>query len=164
MRTIAAFITLLLVCGSSVLNAQEARIEEPSPLDKQFMAQQRALIDDIARRSLGSSLSGERDRDLALLQTLLQRQIVKGEQKRELQAMGVVMGDHLAQEFGLHWVIYTDPRGRSRALRYQDSDTYLFPMTMISRRREVGNTETVTDIYNRAAAIINNVAPPLPYQ
>ena len=37
--------------------------------------------------------------------------------------MGVIMGDLLAADLKLHWVIYEDRQGRSRALR--DGERYL---------------------------------------
>mgnify|MGYP001555175410 FL=1 len=78
--------------------------------------------------------------------------------------MGVILGDLLAAEFGLHWMIYQDTHGRSRALRDGDSDTYLFPITMISRRREAGNDTPVTEIYRKASDIITSSRPALPFQ
>jgi hypothetical protein len=78
--------------------------------------------------------------------------------------MGVIMGDLLAAEFDLHWVIYEDRKGRSRALRYRESDNVIFPITMISRRREVGNQTSVADIYQKASDIIATHKPTLPFQ
>jgi len=74
------------------------------------------------------------------------------------------MGDLLAQELNLHWVIYEDSVGRSRALRYKETDNYLFPMTMISRRREAGNLSPVVDIYAQAVKLIKPQLPLLPFQ
>ena len=45
-----------------------------------------------------ANLNGSKDRDLALLQRLLDENIVSGNQTSELQAMGIVMGDLLASE------------------------------------------------------------------
>ena len=95
---------------------------------------------------------------------LLDRGLVSNSQTRELQAMGVVMGDLLAADLGLHWVIYQDNLGRTRALRDGESDTYLFPITMISRRREVDNRTTVAEIYGKAREIVLASRPPLPFQ
>jgi hypothetical protein len=64
----------------------------------------------------------------------------------------------------MHWVIYEDSAGRSRALRYEDSENYLFPITMIARRREVGNQTPVSDIYQKAYDIIDESRPALPFQ
>ena len=139
-------------------------ISELSPLDRQYMIHQRASIEDIARRNLGHGFAGEKDRDLDLLQRLLDRGLVHSDQTRELQAMGVILGDLLADELGMHWVIYEDKLGRSRAQRYRETDNYLFPMTMISRRQEAANQTPVEDIYQRAVAAITPHRTPLPFQ
>ncbi len=78
--------------------------------------------------------------------------------------MGVIMGDLLAADLGLHWVIYEDRLGRSRALRYKETDNFLFPITMISRRREVDNRSSVSEIYRKAVDAISPAIPKLPYQ
>ena len=146
--------------------AQQAapRISEPSNLDRQFMQQQRDLLAALTSRNFGRGFSGDRDRDLELLQRLLDQRLVRPDQTRELQAMGVVMGDLLAADLDMHWVIYEDRVGRSRALRLQSSDNYLFPITMISRRQEAGNRKPVSEIYRKARDSILQVKPPLPFQ
>ena len=67
-------------------------------------------------------------------------------------------------DLGLHWVVYQDSMGRTRALRDGESDTYLFPITMISRRREVDNRTSVAEIYGKARDIVLDSRPPLPFQ
>jgi hypothetical protein len=123
---------------------------ELSVLDRQYMLQQRARLDELARNHLGRGFSGERERDLDSLQRLLDRRLVGPDQTGELQAMGIVLGDLLAAELDLHWVVYEDEIGRTRALQDRRSGNYLFPVTMISRRVEVGNSESVRAIYDRA--------------
>ncbi len=156
-------LVLLLLLPTSGHTQNEARISELSYLDRQFMQQQRDLLNDLVSREFGSQFSGERDRDLRLLQRLLDERLVRNDQTRELQAMGVVMGDLLAAELGLDWVVYEDRAGRSRALRYQQTDNYLFPVTMISRRREAGNTTPVSRIYEKAVDSMRAVVPALPF-
>ena len=163
-RCYSLLIFLLVLPGAVSLAQEEPRIGELSYLDRQFMAQQRALLEDLAARNLGRRFNGQRDKDLELLQLLLDRKLVRQDQAQELQAMGIIMGDLLAAEFDLRWVVYEDALGRSRALRDDVSDTYLFPVTMISRRRAVDNRTPVVDIYNRAGAIINDKRPSLPFQ
>jgi hypothetical protein len=158
----------LLLCSwwvsTTSLAEQPVYIGEPTNVDLQFMAQQRQSVQDLAASNLGRQFSGDKDRDLDLLQTLLDKQLVRSDQVRELQALGVILGDLLASDLGMHWVIYEDRVGRSRALRYQESENYLFPITMISRRREVGNQTSVTDIYQKAYDIIDESRPALPFQ
>jgi len=140
------------------------QIGELSFTDLQYMDQQRTSLDDLARSNIGGQFNGSKGHDLALLQTILDRKLLHSSQKKELQAMGVIMGDLLAEELNLHWVIYEDSIGRSRALRYKETENYLFPMTMISRRREVGNLSRVSDIYQRAVDLIQPQLPTLPFQ
>lgn len=164
-RYIQAFTLVLIACCSLQAMAQgEARISPLTPVDRQFMQQQRDLLLDLVERNYGRVLKREKDNDLELIQRLLDDQLVRNDQPRELQAMGVVMGDLLAQDLGLHWVIYEDSLGRSRALRYQESDDYLFPVTMISRRREVDNLTPVAEIYQKATEAIAPAIPPKPFQ
>jgi hypothetical protein len=162
---IRGILVLWLSCAAAgSLGQQAVHISELSKLDREFMAQQVQLLQDLAATKLGRRFSGDRDRDLDLLQTLLDRQLVRSNQVRELQAMGVVMGNLLAAELEMHWVIYEDNQGRSRALRYKNSDNYLFPITMIARRREVGNQTPVIDIYQKAYDIIDRSRPALPFR
>jgi hypothetical protein len=155
---------LLLLCNATGSAAEEVSIGELSFLDKQYMTQQREVLEELSTRHFGAGFSGDRDRDLSLLQRMLDQRLIRPDQTRELQAMGVIMGDLLAAEFGLQWVIYQDALGRSRALRDGDSDTYLFPITMISRRREAGSRTPVAEIYRKASDIITSSRPSLPFQ
>jgi hypothetical protein len=139
-------------------------IGELTNVDRQYMAKQRTTLEDLAASRLGRHFNGDKNNDLALLQALLDKRLVEPEQTRELQAMGVVMGDLLAADLDMHWVIYEDRLGRSRALRYEQSDNYLFPMTMISRRQEADNHTPVADIYQKAHDIIASRKPALPFQ
>ncbi|MEQ9462290.1 MAG: DUF3806 domain-containing protein [Haliea sp.] len=137
---------------------------ELSALDRQYMSHQRATIDDLARRHVGHGFTGDRDRDIDLIQRLLDRSLVRPDQTAELQALGMMLGDLLAQQLDMHWVVYEDKLGRSRALRYRDTDNYLFPMTMVSRRHEAGNQTPVKDIYQNAVDAITPYRIPLPFQ
>lgn len=156
-------LAMLLSCVTTAADVP-LTISEPTYLDKQYMSKQRAELDDLARVNLGRQFNHSKNNDLGILQSLLDRKLVRAEQKQQLQGMGVIMGDLFAREFNMHWVIYEDKLGRSRALRYQQTDSYLFPMTMISSRREVDNIATVAAIYQRAADIIKPQLPKLPFQ
>lgn len=155
---------LLILLAVPVSAQDRVWISELSALDRQYMTHQRTSIDDIARRHLGQGLTGQKDRDLELLQRLLDRSLVRPDQTRELQAMGTILGDLLADELDMHWVIYEDRLGRNRALRYRETDNYLFPMTMISRRQEAANQTPVQEIYQRAVDAITPYRTPLPFQ
>ena len=145
--------------SSSELNL----VSELSSLDKKYMEAQKTLVDELAR-SMGQNFNGDVVHDIEILQRLLDTRKIKNDMTQELQAMGFVLGDLLANELDMHWVIYKDNVGRSRALRYKSSNNFLFPVTMISRRREVNNLTSVAKIYEKA---FNSIAPlrdPLPFQ
>jgi hypothetical protein len=161
------FCSLLLASIAVVpgaLGQDNVRIGELSYLDLQYMAQQRETLSELVERNFGRQFNGSRDNDLELLQLLLDRRLVRPDQTRELQAMGAIMGDLLAAELDMHWVVYEDSVGRSRALRYRETDNYLFPMTMISRRREADNRTPVKEIYQKAYDIIAPLRPDMPFQ
>ncbi|MBK6289185.1 MAG: DUF3806 domain-containing protein [Gammaproteobacteria bacterium] len=120
--------------------------------DEARLREQRQLIGDLAALHLGRGLNGERERDLDTLQQLLDRRILGPGQTAELQAMGVVMGDLLAHELDMHWVIYRDDEGRSRALQLGSSANFLFPVTMISRRVDAGIQVRVREVHDAAVA------------
>lgn len=163
-RAARYLLPLLILLTVPVAAQDRVWISELSPLDRQYMTHQRASIEEIARRNFGHGFVGDKERDLELLQRLLDRGLVRSEQTGELQAMGMILGDLLADELGMHWVIYEDKLGRSRALRYRETDNYLFPMTMISRRQEAANQTSVAAIYQRAVAAITPYRTPLPFQ
>lgn len=144
-------------------NSDEYRVERLGIIDRQYMSSQRARINDLTQREFGQSISNNKALDLPLLQRIVDTRLIKPSQKLELQAMGVILGDLLADELDLEWVVYEDKLGRSRALKDHQSDNYLFPMTMISRRIEVGNTTPVKDIYDKAVKAVNNARPARPY-
>ena len=136
----------------------ERRVEPLSAIDQQFMAQQRGRVEAMAN-GIGRRLSGQKARDIDTLQQLLGRGMVDPADTLTLQAMGVVLGDLLAKELRMDWVVYRDRAGRSRALRFQQSDIYLYPVTMISRRWGVGSQKPVQQIFDDAVA---NTLPLLP--
>jgi hypothetical protein len=165
MKTIVPIIALGLALWCNTVSAQlEPVITTLTPADLQFMQDQRERIDNLARSGLGRQLNRSRENDLGILQTLLDRNLVDKSQKVGLQAMGVVLGDLLAQDASAKWVIYKDPQGRSRALQMGNSDNYLFPVTMISRRVEAGAKVDVNAIFEKADRLMQPHRQPLPFQ
>lgn len=147
-----------------LMNKPKFTVNELSYLDNQYMRSQRNFIEDIVRRSLGSSFTGDPSFDLPVLQRLLSEGKVLPHQRQELQAMGIILGDLLAAKLGMQWVVYEDDLGRSRALQLNDTDNFLFPVTMISRRIEAGNTTPVQAIFDKAVTTIEPLIPPRPFE
>ena len=72
--------------------------------------------------------------DLRTIQQLVDRKIIQRHEVGEWQALGILFGDILVNEYGLHWVSYRDRLGTSKALRWKKTENYVFPVTMFSRR------------------------------
>jgi hypothetical protein len=150
-RLLALFILpALSLCASwSVAQSPnfDVLIEPLTAVDRQFMAEQRMRVEQLANR-LGRGLTGVVDRDLDTLQRILDERMVPVEDTLTLQAMGVVFGDLLGERLDMDWVVYRDSKGRSRALRYRQIDVYLFPVTMISRRQEGGSERRLKPLFD----------------
>ena len=158
-------VTACVLCGPApAAQTLPPRTSSLTAIDRDFMEEQRESIDALARTHLGRQVRGDKENDLTVLQQLLDQRLVRSDQVLLLQAMGVVMGDLLSKELKMPWVIYEDALGRSRALRLGLSDHYLFPITMISRRAEVGAAVDVRAIYARAVAAMEPHLPPRPFQ
>lgn len=158
----------LALCASLLSHGAAAqlvdkRISALNPLDRQYMDAQRAALNELTLRYYGGRCCRSQT-ELDYLQRLLNDGHVKGDQTKELQAMGVALGDLLATELDMQWVVYEDIKGRSRALRLGETENYLFPVTMIARRYSAGDKTPVTDIYKSAYEAIETVRPPLPFQ
>jgi hypothetical protein len=154
----------LLLATAAMAAETPGRVSALGTVDTQFMQQQRQRIDQLARFDLGRQLRAEEDSDIDILQTLLDRKLVNAEQTVELQAMGVVLGDLLAAKLDMHWIVFEDRHGRSRALQLGDSENLLFPITMISRRVEAGATVDVRAVFDKALGLIEPYRKPLPFR
>jgi hypothetical protein len=150
-RLLALFILpALSLCASwSVAQSPnfDVLIEPLTAVDRQFMAEQRMRVEQLANR-LGRGLTGVVDRDLDTLQRILDERMVPAEDTLTLQAMGVVFGDLLGERLDMDWVVYRDSKGRSRALSHRQIDVYLFPVTMISRRQEGGSERRLKPLFD----------------
>ena len=156
---------LTTLLGAVPASAQllDKRLTPLTALDRQYMDGQRQLINELTLLRYGGRCCRD-PLELDYLQRLLEDGHVTSDQTLELQAMGVLLGDLLATELDLRWIIYEDAQGRSRALQLGETDNFLFPITMISRRREADDLTPIADIYQRAVETIESARPPLPYQ
>jgi hypothetical protein len=88
-----------------------------------------------------------------LISEILQRNFVQPDETSKLMALGVLFGDALAQEIpSLSWKAVTDQFGRSPALVYGDTSVTLFPVTMISRRIERGESFDAVELFAATCA------------
>lgn len=131
-------------------------IEPLGSADEAALERQREFVEHLAHRHVGTGLRRTRE-DLRVLQALVDRGAVKSDQRWELQALGVALGDLFVADFGLSWVVVNDEYGRSRALRYKNSDNLIFPVTMISRRVENNIAVDVQELYREIADIVEQL-------
>ena len=138
-------------------------IRELMWLNQNFLEKQRTMIDDLVRSKLGHNLHGRLE-DIPLLQRLLDKELVKADDKETLQAMGIALGDIFVKENKtLHWMVYQDQHGASHAVCAEKTEACLFPVTMISRRVEGGLKPDIQSVYNKGLADMKPFLPHLPY-
>lgn len=151
-----ALLVILMTAMGATAWGQDPKLDSLSRIDREYMQEQRETVDDLARRYLGERLRGDAT-DLDVIQRLLDRQRVSRDDTQTLQALGIVLGDLLAKQEALDWVVYVDRRGRSRALQIPGTREVIFPVTMISRRYETGLEVDVEALYRRAREIAASV-------
>ena len=151
-------VLIMSLSAAASAHAGKAKISPFAASDHRFMAHQLQLVEELAARHYGRRISGDKRRDLETLQRLLDDRHVRKGNTLMFQAMGVVMGNLMAAEHKLNWVIYKDELGRSRALRLDQSEIVLFPITIISRRVDAGIRVNVAELYEKA---IEKIRPAL---
>lgn len=134
------------------------KVSELSWADENELKRKERQVEDIGQRHFGQSLRHDKS-DLRLLQRIADDKLIKQDNVEMLQALGIVLGNTLARELELDWKVYSDEVGRSRALCVPDTEYCLFPLTMLSRRLEVGLAIDVNHIYKDAVAAIEPYTP-----
>ena len=137
-----SLIVLVLLSGAGLLfgqsandSAHEPRFSELSREDSERLDQQRTLVAAAAKQRYGTVLTGTK-KDLPIIQRLIDDKVFKKSQTYELQSLGVVLGDVLASELPLRWVMITDEYGTDPTLRLKDTSVNINALTMISKRVE----------------------------
>jgi uncharacterized protein DUF3806 len=73
---------------------------------------------------------------LPILQRLIDDKVFNKSQTYELQSLGIVLGDVLATELSLRWVMITDQYGTDPTLRFKNTSININALTLISKRVE----------------------------
>ena len=125
-------------------------VEELKWVDEGYLTRQRELVDELSRLKFGERIRGNIS-DLETLQRILDAELVNQTETKKLQALGVVLGDVFTSELKMQWRVYTDEDGKSRAVCIKESIDCIFPITMISKRVEIGVIPDVKGLYEKAA-------------
>jgi len=134
------------------------KIEAPNSEDDARLVSQRAIVekylgDDPENLRKYQTAAGK----LGLLRALIQGNVFKPTQTYELQCMGIVLGDVFVQELGLEWRTVEDEFGRDPCVQLRGTTIILFPLTMISKRIERGETVDVFDLFNGMAGEVEKL-------
>ena len=133
---------------------EELIIEDLSVLQRYALDSQRKELKDLLARKLGVlSLEGNKDDLLTLEQLILAGSFERGD-VRAWQSLGIVFGDILVAEHGLEWVSYEDDLGKSKALRWRNTDNFVFPITFFSKRVHFKERFTISEVYEEISAEI----------
>jgi hypothetical protein len=130
-------------------DSAESVVQPLAAGDRRKLERQRGIVDVLARRRVGTPRRGGAIGDLRLLQSLVDDRVLSTDQSYELQALGVVLGDVMAEQLDLSWVVVDDQYGRTRALQYGSHEDVFFPVTMISRRYEKNIPVDVDELYRK---------------
>jgi Domain of unknown function (DUF3806) len=76
----------------------------------------------------------------------------------KLQCLGITLGDALVQELGMEWVMVEDDYGRDPAIRLPGTTVVLFPLTMISKRVERGETVDIMELFRGVLELARDAA------
>lgn len=139
------------------------RVRELNWLNQQFLIKQRQRVEGLSRRHLGQSLQTGK-RNIPILQRIVNENLIERDDTLTLQGLGVILGDILVHQYPkLDWFVYEDEQGSSHAVCLVGSEHCLFPVTMISRRIEVGAPVNVAKIYEKSVEMIKPTLPKLPF-
>jgi len=112
----------------------EPKFTDLSNDDRARLEQQRAVVLAAAKQRYGTLALTRTKSDLPVLQKLIDERVFKKSQTYELQCLGVALGDVLASELPLRWVMVTDEFGTDPTLRFKEMTLQINALTMISKR------------------------------
>jgi Domain of unknown function (DUF3806) len=122
-------------------------VEALNEKDIDHIARQLIHASGLVEEISGAGLSGDLS-DLALLQKVLDTNVIEREATYSLQALGMAFGKvFVNNNEGYDWWMVEDEYGRDPAARYRDTSLLVFPQTMISKRVEDGEEVAVVELY-----------------
>jgi hypothetical protein len=133
-----------------------AVVEDLSLGQRYALGTQRREIAALIARSLGILELKEDRTDLGVIQNLINKKVILKDDVRTWQSLGIIFGDVLEKEFGLDWVSYEDNLGASKALRWRETENYVFPVTMFSKRVQFDEKIDVRSVFNDVGADIES--------
>jgi len=135
----------------------QTKISSPTAQELARIREQTAVAARIAKAHVDSELLGTLA-DIAVLQRLVDRKVLKPNQTYELQSLGIALGCVMAANSSLRWVTVEDEYGRDPALNVPGTSVLLFPLTMIAKRVEQGRELQIQPLYDATVADAERMA------
>ncbi len=123
----------------------------------EFMMRRQGIVGLLEERYQVSELSGKAS-DLPWLQKLLDDGVITADSGSELDDLGVLFGDVLASELGLHWATITDAEGTDTVLRLGQTNLSLNAIPMIGNRLRRGETVELAGLLEGQRAALQQAA------
>lgn len=138
----------------AMANADGMKIEALTSDDQVWVAEKRAFVfSHFADEDRGGLLDARGK--LSAINAVLQSGIYNSTDTAELQALGVVFGDVLAEVADLAWVTHSDQHGSEPALVVEGTDITVFPLTIISKRIERDEHVDPIELLGRVISAVN---------
>lgn len=132
-------------------------------LNQKFLDKQRARANDILAENFGGQFHGA-ESDVTLIQRILDEELIKPNEKESLQSLGVILGDLYAAKYqSLNWKVFEDEYGKSHAVCVNETKECIFPITMLSRRVELGLKPNAQKVYEIGLDLIYEKLPKMPF-
>jgi hypothetical protein len=156
---------LLLIAGALASGCKrKTKTEAPGPVLTDLspeqvgrLDKQRAVIQEAATKRYQAPPLTRSMADLPVLQRLLDDGVFARTQTYQLQCLGVVFGDVLANELPLWWMWATDQGDAWPALKYKDTTIQLNALTLISKRIEDGEKVDLAALFRATKETLEKV-------
>lgn len=113
-----------------------------------------------------AGLYDQAEHKVRLIQTILDNDWIQADETWKLQALGVTLGDLIVQQSPMEWVQVSDQYGTDPALAVPRTALLMFPLTMISKRIESGESVDIAAIsrfaLDQIAAVLPTIRTPPP--
>ena len=146
-----------MLTETPVSNEQEQKITALTEADEQRLRDQRAVVEAYLRKDVAREQYRTAAGKLATIRALLNANVFKPDQTYELQCLGIVLGDACVQQMEMEWIMVEDEYGRDPAVRMPGTSIIVFPLTMISKHIERGETVDVFEMFNTTATMVEDL-------
>ncbi len=133
---------------------QQPKFSEVAGDDGARLERQRGIVAAAAKKHYGTPSLTKTKADIPILQRLVDDKVFAKNQTFELQCLGVALGDIMATELPLRWVMVTDEYGTDPTLRFKDSTIQVNALTMISKRMERDEAVDIADLLRQSSVAV----------